>query len=71
MRSSKVAKGSQDIAQLKASLREMAMVGERADPMVFGGREHIIVRMFLSEQGCPVLERAIGFPWVHLPQTKP
>ena len=47
------------------------MVGERADPMVFGGREHIIVRMFLSEQGCPVLERAIGFPWVHLPQTKP
>ena len=42
MRSSKVAKGSQDVAKLKASLREMAMVGERADPLVFGGRENVI-----------------------------
>ncbi len=33
---------SQDASQLKASLRELAMVGECADPLVFGGREKII-----------------------------
>jgi len=37
-----VTNSSQEVAQLKASLREMAMVGERADPLVFGGRENII-----------------------------